>query len=191
MLWLKVRLPALMRPPPKTLTAELLAKVLLVIVALLPPKFPRPPPPLAELLAKVLLVIVTVPKLPRPPESLAAELAKKVLLVIVALLPPKFSRPPPWEQVMLLAKVLLVIVTVPKLPRPPPPVQEFPWAMVRALRVKVTPLFTWRTCFVPPPSRVTDWPLPSMCRSLLIVSVLVRGMVPLQLKLMRLSALAR
>src|SRR5438309_1316289 len=83
-------------------------------------------PPLAELLAKVLLVIVTVPKLPRPPESLAAELAKKVLLVIVALLPPKFSRPPPWEQVMLLAKVLLVIVTVPKLPRPPPPVQEFP-----------------------------------------------------------------
>src|SRR5438876_11926387 len=53
--------------------------------------------------------------------------------------------------------------------------------MVRALRVKLTPLFTESTCMLLLPSRVTVCPLPSRVRFLLMVSVLVMGMVPLQL----------
>src|SRR6266852_3118821 len=72
------------------------------------------------------------------------------------------------------------MVTVPLLLMPPPPKAE-PWAMVRALRLKVTPLFTESTCVLLPPSRVTFCPLPFRVRFFVMVSVLVMGMVPLQL----------
>src|SRR6266566_7435105 len=56
--------------------------------------------------------------------------------------------------------------------------------MVRALSVKVTPLFTDSTCTLLLPSRVTFCPLPSRVRFWLIPSVEPRVIVPLQPNLM-------
>src|SRR5260370_23170402 len=106
------------------------------------------PPPLeeAELLAKVLLLMFTVPVLRRPPPWETAELLAKVLLLMFTV--PLFSRPPPKPQSMVnlvakvVAKVLLLMLTVPLFSRPPPLKPAEPWAMARALIVKVTALFT-------------------------------------------------
>src|SRR5258706_539899 len=146
-----------MMTPPEQLPLPLLATMLWLM--LITPPFSRPPswPLGAELLAKVLLLMITAPLLRRPPPTRLAEL---------------------------LAKVLLLMVTVPKLKRPPPVLKEEPWAMVRALRVKLTPLFTCSTRTLPPPERVTCWPLPSRVRFLLISSVWLRVIVPLQPKVM-------
>ena len=53
-----------------------------------------PPRVVAELLEKVLLVIVSVPSSAMAPPEPPAELLEKVLLVTVSV-PPKFSMPPP------------------------------------------------------------------------------------------------
>ncbi len=148
------------------------------------PLLAMPPPWLAELLAKVLVLMVTVPlSFSRPPpRALPAELLAKVLFVIFTV--PMLKRPPPPKRPELLAKVLLLMLTVPLFSRPPPPPVVEPWAMVRALSVKVTPLFTDKTRTLSPPERVTCWPLPSRVRFLLITSVWLRVIVPLQPKLM-------
>src|SRR6266516_2618381 len=176
-----IPVPALSMPPTKV--AELLAKVLLLMVSTPRGWLKRPPPPLlAELLAKVLLLMVTVLLnwLKRPPPSAPAELLAKVLLLMLTV-PPTLKRPPPAPGDELLAKVLLLMLTVPPMSARPPPLLDKPWAMVRALSVKLTPLFTESTCTLLPPSRVTLCPLPSRVRFLLMVSVLMMGMVPLQL----------
>src|SRR5260370_27709120 len=132
-------------------------------------------------------MLIVLLLLKRPPPALEAELlAKVLLLMITVLLPLLFKRPPPAKEAELLAKVLLLMITVPPwLMRPPPLPVTWPWAIVRALSVKVMPLFTDSTCMLPPPSRVTLWPLPSRGRLfVLMVSVLVMGMVPLQPKVM-------
>src|SRR5260370_13498817 len=102
---------------------------------------------------------------------------------------PNNTGPPKLEMALplgaeLLAKVLFVIFTVPLLLRRPPTLELEPWATVRALRMKVTPLSTDSTCTLSPPERVTCCPLPSRVRFLLIVSVAVRVIVPLQANLM-------
>src|SRR5207237_1064243 len=163
----------LSRPAP-SLEAVLELKVLLLMVS--PPPLYMPPPPVAELLSRVLLLIDTVPPVLRkpPPRLLGAHVEEKVL--------------------PLLLRVLLLMVSVPPLLRiAPPPMKEgkgggetapTPWAMVRALRVKLTPPFTESTCTLLPPSRVTDCPLPSRVMLPEIVSVLVMTISALQLKVM-------
>src|SRR5947199_360004 len=129
--------------------------------------------------------------LSRPAPSLEAVLELKVLLLMVS--PPPLYMPPPPEA-ELLSRVLLLMVSAPPLLRiAPPPMKEgkgggetapTPWAMVRALRVKLTPPFTESTCTLLPPSRVTDCPLPSRVMLPEIVSVLVMTISALQLKVM-------
>src|SRR2546421_240679 len=95
--------------------------------------------------------------------------------------------------------VLLLRLTVPELAakplaRPPPspaPAMGWaePWAMVRALRVKLT-LFTFSTCMLSPPSSVTLWPLPERVMLPLIESVLLSLISPLQAKVMTSPALS-
>src|SRR2546421_69205 len=144
----------------------------------------------------MLWVMLTVPLwLVRPPPTPPDELLAKVLLLMLTV-PPWLRRPPPSPGVKppglpvakLLAKVLLLMLTVPKFSSPPPPAipppGAKPWAMVRALSVKLTPLFTTSTCTWPPPERVTCCPLPSRVRFLLITSFEPRVIVPLQPKVM-------
>src|SRR5258706_8341334 len=144
------------------------------------------PSPLgAELPENVLLLMLTVSLLKRPPPKKPAELLAKVLLLMLTV--PLLKRPPPSKLAALLAKVLFVIFTVPELTRPPPFSRppEKPWATVRALSVRVTPLLcTTSTCTLLLPSRVTLWPLPSRVILPAIVSVFVRGIAPLQAKVM-------
>src|SRR5437588_13040159 len=120
-----------------------------------------------------------------------AALLLRVLLLMVSV--PLLRMAPPPEAELLL-RVLLLMVSIPPLLRiAPPPMKEgkgggetapTPWAMGRALRVKLTPPFTESTCTLLPPSRVTDCPLPSRVIVPLIVSVLVRSISPLQAKVM-------
>src|SRR2546423_27071 len=128
--------------------------------------------------------------LSRPAPSLEAVLELKVLLLMVSP-PPLYMPPPPVAELLL--RVLLLMVSVPLLRIAPPPMKEgkgggetapTPWAMVRALRVKLTPPFTESTCTLLPPSRVTDCPLPSRVMLPEIVSVLVMTISALQLKVM-------
>ena len=87
--------------------------------------------------------------------------------------------------------MLFVILTVPMLSRPPPLKLAFkPWATVRDLRVKETPLFTDSTCTLFWPSRVTLWPLPSRVMLPLIVRVLFSVISPLQVKVIKSLALS-
>src|SRR5437763_15912292 len=125
-----------------------------------------------------------------------AALLLRVLLLMVSV--PLLRMAPPPEAALLL-RVLLLMVSVPLLRIAPPPMKEgkgggetapTPWAMVRALRVKLTPPFTESTCTLLPPSRVTDCPLPSRVMLPEIVSVLVMTISALQLKVMTSLALS-
>src|SRR5258708_3671889 len=148
----------------------------------------KPKQLLGVLPTTMLPLMLTGSLLKRPPPLEEAELLAKVLLLIFIVR--LFSRPPRRPQPMvnrvakLLAKVLLLMLTVPLFSRPPPLQPVEPWAMVRALSVKVTPLFTNSTCTLLLPSRVTLWPLPSRVRFWLITSVEPRVIVPLQPNLM-------
>src|SRR5260370_16847009 len=99
-------------------------------------------------------------------------------VLLATMLLPITTGPPKLEMALplgaeLLAKVLFVIFTVPLLLRRPPTLELEPWATVRALRMKGTPLSTDSTCTLSPPERVPSCPLPPCVRSFLIVTQLV------------------
>src|SRR5947199_49684 len=120
----------------------------------------------------VLLLMLTVPTLKSKPLKMP---------------PPLPPLPPPDTE--LLAMVLWLMLTVPPLLERPPPDWVEPWAMVRALRVKLA-LFTSSTCKLSPPSSVTLWPLPERVMLPLIERVLLSLISPLQAKVMTSPALS-
>src|ERR1051326_7405019 len=176
-------------PPPAC--APLPLKVLLVTVSAVLTPLLRIPPTLdpALLPLKVLLVTVSVAaKLTMPPPSTLPVLPLKVLLVTVSLAPALLKMAPPSVNVSLPLKVLLVTFSVPEFNTPPPFPLVLPLAMVRSLRVTLTPLLTMNTrtpvtVAVCPPLIVPGpgAPLPSMVRFLSRAMVLASVIVPLQL----------
>src|SRR6266566_1676302 len=125
-----------------------------------------------------------IPKLMQLPPELLATMLWVMLTVPLVLAKLLVKRPPPPLGAELPETVLLLMLSVPLLERPPPLPPVEPWAMVRALSVKLTPLFTESTSTLLLPSRVTLWPLPSRVSFLLIPSVEPRVIVPLQPKVM-------
>ena len=153
----KCRVPQFLIPPP-LMVDVLFEKVLLLTVVVERPPIPKPPPSLlAELFVKVLLLMVKEKSLiSTPPPLLNAKLFKKVQLLTIVLVPPESLSPPP-----------LLLFTLPS---------AFPFAMVKLSKITV-PAVTSNTLTALFPLTVIFCPLPSIVKSLSIVSCSLRVMV--------------